>query len=56
MADRIRHGHARHVCDLNRPGVGRYHDGDHQCTCGLRWPQRATDDRPVSTVKGMGTR
>lgn len=52
MADRIRHGHARHVCDLDRP-FAQYHDGDHECSCGQRWPQLATDDGPVPTVKGM---
>lgn len=53
VADRIRHGHAHHVCDLNRPGLGRYHDGEHECTCGLRWAQQAADDGPVPTVKGI---
>lgn len=43
MTDRFRHGHARHVCERERPAF-RAHEGDHECRCGQRYAKTETDD------------
>lgn len=43
LLDRLRHGHARHRCDRDRPFM-REHVGDHRCACGVTFLRLATDN------------